>query len=267
MKPILKWAGGKYKLLPQIKEMLPPGISLIEPFAGGASVSLNVEGYERYWLNDSNKDLINFYRFLIEYGEDIIPVLEAAFTPDHNTPEYYYSARHVFNTTQDFVNKCVHFLYLNRHCYNGLMRYNQKGKFNVSFGKYKKPYFPKSEILDFIKKGPNISLSSVDFQTVMRPWYPGSVIYCDPPFVPLSSTANFTEFTYTGFGLKDQQRLVQTSKECAACGIPVLISNHDTELTRELYKEATEIRSLDVQRNISCKTRGKVKELLALYTI
>lgn len=266
MKPFLKWAGSKYQIIDRIKELLPAGRRLIEPFVGSAAVFLNTD-YESYLLCDSNRDLINLYRYLKKDGPPFIEYCRTFFVPGNNTPEIYYRLRREFNMTEDRRKKAALFLYLNRHCYNGLCRYNTTGQFNTPFGRYRKPYFPEKEMLFFWEKTKKAVFICCDFREAMKMAEPGDVVYCDPPYVPLSDTANFTSYSREGFSLKEQRLLAEMAEVLARRGIPVLLSNHDTEFTRSAYASA-QIASFDVQRYISCdgQSRGRAPEMLALFS-
>jgi DNA adenine methylase len=265
MKPFLKWAGGKYQIIDRIKQVLPEGNRLIEPFVGAGAVFLNTD-YKRNLLADSNGDLINTFKFLKREREEFIDYCASFFGPAHNTKKVYLKNRELFNTTDDLRLKAALFLYLNKHAFNGLMRFNSSGIFNVSFGKYKKPYFPETEMLFFAKKLRKASIRHADFIFTMNQAESGDVVYCDPPYIPLSQTANFTKYSAGGFGLKEQEALVTMAKKLAKRGITVIISNHDTEFVHKAYKGA-EISRFDVQRYISCHghNRGKAKEILAVF--
>ncbi|MDK7224658.1 Dam family site-specific DNA-(adenine-N6)-methyltransferase, partial [Proteus mirabilis] len=134
----LKWAGGKYPLVDDIKRHLPQGNCLIEPFMGAGSVFLNTE-YDSYILADINSDLIHLYNTVKLYPEKFMKDAQLLFTPQMNNAEEFYQLRQDFNQSTDPYQRSVLFLYLNRHCYNGLCRYNSKGEYNVPFGRYKKP--------------------------------------------------------------------------------------------------------------------------------
>ena len=228
-RPFLKWAGGKYKLANLIKTTIPSGKRLIEPFVGSGAIFLNTD-YKRYTLNDINKDLINVFKYLKREKVDFIDYCRTFFTEKSNTKPVFLSNRDPFNTTEDKRLKAALFIYLNRHAFNGLIRYNQSGEFNTSFGSYIRPYFPYKEMLNFSKKVQSAKLMCQDFSDVMRQAVPGDVIYCDPPYVPLSGTSNFTSYYSTGFCLAKQQALVSLAKTLANKGIPVIISNHDTQV-------------------------------------
>jgi DNA adenine methylase len=265
MRPFLKWAGGKYRLVERIKAQLPPGKRLLEPFAGSCALSLNTD-YDNYWLNDINPDLINLYQVLQREGTAFIEFCSEYFTPQTNTAEKYYEIRNQFNRETDIFVKSALFIYLNRHGYNGLSRYNAGGEFNVPFGKYSKPYFPEEELHYFLAKFNNAKFTSLDFETMLSKACPGDVVYCDPPYEPLSETSNFTSYSAGGFGRSEQQRLAEVASRTAARGIPVLISNHATDFIRDIYQKAEKI-EFPVRRFISCNgdNRNTVVEILAIF--
>jgi len=261
----LKWAGNKYQILDRIKEVLPKGNRLIEPFAGSGVVSLNTD-YDKCLLADNNVDLINLFLILQDMGVGFINYCHSFFTEENNAEVRFYGFREDFNSTMDTLRKVALFVYLNRHTYNGLCRYNSKGQFNTPFGRYKKPYFPEKEMLHFLNMSKKAVFKVADFRDTMKSAQPGDVVYCDPPYVPLSDTANFTGYSQGGFFLADQVELAQLAQELADRGVPVLISNHATEFTLNIY-QAAEIKRLSVQRFISCNgaNRGKAEEVLALF--
>lgn len=264
-RPPLKWAGGKYRIVEYIKSRLPAGKRLIEPFTGSAALFLNTD-FDDYLLNDINADLVNFYRFLHNRGDSFTRYAEQFFSGHYNNEDAFYDFRETFNTTADKRLKAGLFLYLNRHGYNGLCRYNAAGEFNVPFGRYRHPYFPARELGYFSKKAQGIRFANRDFAAIMKSARPGDIIYCDPPYIPLSQTANFTTYSKNGFSMTEQEQLVNLAKELAARDIPVLVSNHATEASKNLYREAT-IHTLDVQRNISRlgNNRKPATELLAVF--
>ena len=266
MKPFLKWAGNKYQIIERILTLLPPGGRLIEPFVGSAAVFLNSD-YPRYLLADSNGDLIALYQRLQWEGEAFIAYGRTLFTPENNDPTRYYELRTAFNETADGRYKAALFLYLNKHGYNGLCRYNSKGKFNVPFGRYKRPYFPEKEMRFFAAKAQTAEFTQADFAQTLAAAQPGDVVYADPPYHPLSATANFTSYSAAPFGPEEQRRLAADAERLAAQGVPVLLSNHDAPFVRDLYGRATRQEFFAVQRNISCHGANRVKaqEILALF--
>lgn len=262
----LKWAGGKYNIVENIGALLPKKKILVEPFVGAGSVFLNTD-FDEYVLNDINPDLINLYRILQTQSEKYIQQAIKHFTPETNHSDYYYDIREKFNNSQDKMSRSIWFLYLNRFGYNGLCRYNRSGGFNVPFGRYKRPYFPEAELRAFARKSKRATFSCEPFEEVFSAAHKDVVLYCDPPYAPISQTANFTTYAKRGFGLEQQKTLAELSAKAAKeHNIKVLISNHDTSFTRDIYQNA-KIRPLKVSRFISQKghTRKKVKELIAIY--
>lgn len=255
------------RLVERIKAVLPPGRRLVEPFVGSGALFLNSE-YAAYLLADTNHDLINCYQQLQQGGPTFIDLCASYFTPANNQPDVYYALRAYFNTTADGVEKAAIFVYLNRHGYNGLCRYNGSGAFNVPFGRYAKPYFPRDEMLYFWRKAARCEFIVADFVTTLQATTPGDVVYCDPPYVPLSTTAHFTSYSADSFSLESQRRLAQEAEAAARRGVPVVISNHDVPFTREIYAAADAHVFFSVQRNISCDRlhRTAAAEMLAVFT-
>ena len=224
----LKWAGGKYPLLDDIKRHLPKGECLVEPFVGAGSVFLNTD-FSRYILADINSDLISLYNIVKMRTDEYVQAARELFVPETNCAEVYYQFREEFNKSQDPFRRAVLFLYLNRYGYNGLCRCESYAD----------------------------SMARAD---------DASVVYCDPPYAPLSATANFTAYHTNSFTLEQQAHLAEIAEGLVDRHIPVLISNHDTMLTREWYQRA-KLHVVKVRRSISSNggTRKKVDELLALY--
>jgi len=268
VRPFLKWAGNKYRIIDRILRVLPPGGRLIEPFAGSAAVFLNSD-YPRYLLADTNADLINLYKTIKRDGPRFIEECAPLFVERNNRPERYYRLREEFNRCDEPRRRAVLFVYLNRHGYNGLCRYNASGGFNVPFGRYKRPYFPAAEMLAFHRKARarRAAFRPWDFARAIDQAEPGDVVYCDPPYVPLSPSANFTSYSPGGFDLERQRALADIAARAAHRGVPVLISNHNTEFTLQAYEGARRLDKFEVQRFISCNGRRRehAGELLALF--
>ncbi len=263
----LKWAGGKYGLIDDIQCYLPPAKKLIEPFVGAGSVFLNTD-YEEYLLADINQDLINIYNLLKTDPERYIQESKRLFKPENNRKEFYLDIRAQFNNSDDIWFRSIAFLYMNRFGFNGLCRYNKQGGFNVPFGRYKNPYFPEQELIFFAEKARKATFVCAGYPKIFSRARKGNVIYCDPPYAPLSNTANFTSYAGNNFTLDDQAMLAELSEKAAKKrGISILISNHDTAHTRRLYKGAR-LETIQAKRTISCNgaERNKVDELLALFT-
>ena len=266
----LKWAGGKYSLVEDIharlKKASASADTLVEPFVGAGSVFLNTD-FKHYILNDINADLINLYTELKRTPDEFISDAKKLFVELNNHPEAYYEYRVQFNQSNDVYDRAILFLYMNRHGYNGLCRYNLKGIFNVPFGKYKRPYFPEKEMNFFAQKAQQATFTCLGYDEVFKLIPENAVVYCDPPYVPLSKTASFTSYAKGGFNLDDQANLANLAEQTAfENNTPVLISNHDTVWTRKIYSQAA-LDEIQVKRTISPKggSRNKVNELMAMY--
>jgi DNA adenine methylase len=172
------------------------------------------------------------------------------------------------NSSGDTRERAALLLYVNRHAFNGLIRYNSQGEFNVPFGKYAKPYFPLKELSAFYEKtrSTQTEFIAADFRSIFARLEPGDVVYCDPPYVPLSSTSRFTAYSGNTFQERDQRDLALLAREAWRNDIHVVLSNHNTEMTRKLYSSA-KIKCFTVQRFISCdaENREKAPELIAIY--
>ncbi|MCY3452802.1 DNA adenine methylase [Enterobacter roggenkampii] len=273
----IKWAGGKTRVMPQLLEHLPKADCLIEPFVGSGTVFMNTD-YRRYVLCDSNRALINFFRVVTADTERLINIARSMFHGD-NDAERYYERRALFNSMQwsdtakadSALLYAALFLYLNRHGYNGLYRVNLKGEFNVPFGKYAEPYFPSDEMRLFAEKASDTKAVFVhsDFRQsipdVMQLAH-DAVIYCDPPYIPASDTANFTAYGKP-FTLDDHRALVAAlvavNRQYATRSI---ISNSDTPETREIYS-AFNLHSLSVRRSVSAKSRDMAGEVIGVLRV
>lgn len=264
-KPFLKWAGNKFRCIAEILASLPKAKRCIEPFSGSAAVFLNT-AFDQYILAELNPDLIAVYQHLQSAGPAFIAQCKSLFSEKNNNAQYYYAARQTFNALPQGMERAAHFVYLNRHGYNGLCRYNKKNIFNVPFGRYRKPYFPEQEMQTFHSKSQCAQFVVADFEQSFAQAQAGDVLYCDPPYIPLSKSASFQSYFGAGFTLDDQKRLANCAKIAQARGCTIIISNHDLDVTRELYQGAR-IKSFEVKRSISClgQTRRPVRELLAIF--
>jgi DNA adenine methylase len=265
-RPFLKWAGNKYRCLNHIISKFPDAPCLIEPFAGSAAISLN-SNYSKYILGEKNPYLIDLYQHVKIEGIDFIKYCHQWFKPEYNQAEQFYRLRTEFNHTQDKRLKSALFLYLNRHGFNGLCRFNRKGIFNVPFGSYTKPYFPHQEMLHFHEKAKQTTFMLGDFEQCFQLANPGDILYCDPPYHPISKTANFTMYINSEFNAETQIKLAELAMETSKKGVHVFISNHDTPFTRQVYEKAKQIDSFEVSRTIAGigHKRVKVKEILAYF--
>lgn len=267
MKPFLKWPGGKYRQVERICKQLGEGDRLVEPFVGSAAVFLNTD-YNQYLLADSNTDLINLYKQLQDEGKTFIKYCKTFFTAKNNNKDIFYKHRSTFNQVDDKRLKSALFLYMNRHGYNGLCRYNSKGEFNVPFGRYDQPYFPEKEMNFFHEKSGKAKFIHAGFSETMNRVKSGDIVYCDPPYAPLSNTAYFTDYSSGGFNWEHQLELAEWACKLSKQGIKVIISNHDIKSITDLYRSGgADMDQFKVRRTISCRAnnRAKVGELLAVF--
>ncbi|EEH8414445.1 Dam family site-specific DNA-(adenine-N6)-methyltransferase [Salmonella enterica] len=265
-RPFLKWAGGKYSLLPELERLIPAGKRLIEPFVGGGSVFLNSDKHERFLLADINADLINLYQMLAIVPDSVIAEAMKAFR-HLNDAENYTAIREAFNAWQlNAIERAAAFLYLNRHCFNGLMRYNLDGFFNVGWGKYKAPYFPEKELMAFRKKSSACVFMNAGFERTLRLAGDGDVVYCDPPYEPMPGTAGFTSYASGGFSWDSQVALAESCVAAHQRGAKVFISNSTAPRVIELYEQhGFTLHRVNARRSISSKgsTRETANDIVA----
>ncbi len=182
MSTILKWAGNKTAIMPELKKYLPAGPRLVEPFAGSCAVMMETD-YPSYLVADINPDLINLYKKVAADCESFISRARVLFEIA-NREVAYYNIRQEFNCSTEITDfmKAVYFLYLNRHGYRGLCRYNKSGHFNIPYGNYKNPYFPEKELRTFAEKAQRATFICASFDETLAMLKAGDVVYCDPPY-------------------------------------------------------------------------------------
>jgi len=263
-RPVLKWAGGKTQLLPQILERLPARIeTFFEPFVGGAAVffALAAEGrFQRAVLADRNPDLVAVYRALQADAEAVIDELSQM---RHSEAEYY-RIREL--SPRRLAQRAARVIYLNKTGYNGLYRVNRSGQFNVPFGRYKKPNICDAENLRAAARVlEGVEIVEADFEEVCARARPGDAVYLDPPYVPLSKTANFTAYARHPFGPSEHQRLARAFAELERRRVAAVLSNSDTPETRALYR-GFRAKKVQVSRAINSRptARGPIDELLVV---
>lgn len=266
-RPFLKWAGGKYSLLPELDHLIPAGKRLIEPFVGGGSVFLNSYKHINFLLADVNTDLIYLYQMLAVVPEKVTAEARLLFAL-LNTEEGYLAVRDDFNAQRlAGPERAAAFLFLNRHCFNGLIRYNRASEFNVGWGKYSAPYFPEEEIEAFASMAHNCVFLNAGYLRTLALAGDGDVIYCDPPYEPMPGTAGFTSYAAGGFTWDDQ---VALAKSCVAAnqrGARVVISNSTAPRIIELYAQhGFTLHEVSARRAISSKgsTRETAKDIVAI---
>ncbi|EBJ4581186.1 Dam family site-specific DNA-(adenine-N6)-methyltransferase [Salmonella enterica] len=266
-RPFLKWAGGKYSLLPDLYQLIPAGMRLIEPFVGGGSVFLNSDKHACFLLADVNTDLINLYQMLAVVPGAVIRHARVMFDRLNNA-ESYTALRDEFNAqVMDGPERAAAFLFLNRHCFNGLIRYNRNNQFNVGWGKYPSPYFPLDEINAFTEMAHNCVFMTAGFRRTLALAGEGDVVYCDPPYEPMPGTAGFTNYAAGGFTWDDHIALAECCVAAHQRGARVVIGNSTAPRVVDLYSQyGFEIHHISARRSISSKgsTRETAKDLVAI---
>lgn len=263
LKPFLKWAGGKQRLLPQLLQVLPEGNRLIEPFLGAGAVFLGTN-YSEYLLGDANPDLMAVWVALQSSPTQYVTCTEPLFGPETATQEAYLRLRGEFNSTDDRMRRAALFLYLNRYGFNGLFRVNGRGQMNTPYGHpMKAPAFPADAIEGAARKLKRATLHVGGFGALLDQAREGDVVYCDPPYSDVSKPS-FTGYTSSGFGVSEHENLVAKARSAVQRGAFVAISNHDDEHTRSLY-EGFKLHELSVRRSVAGKdgARGLAREILA----
>lgn len=262
--PFLKWAGGKSRLLSQYEPHLPPPESIrryYEPFIGSAALFFHMQPCQAQ-LSDCNHKLIETYEVVRDEVEALIEALQV----HKNEKRYYYRIRAQDPDELDKVERAARLIYMNKTCYNGLYRENQKGEFNVPFGRYKRPRIcdePRLRAASQALQG--VELCSGDFEEAVAAAGEGDFVYFDPPYVPLNATSSFTSYSRFGFDDEDHRRLAQTFHRLTERGCRVMLSNSDAPLVHELYGgHGYHFREVQARRNINSKAhkRGPVTELL-----
>ncbi len=224
MSPFFKAVGGKRALVPTILPLL--GLAhaerYVEPFLGGGAVFLAVRdaGFAKECvLNDMNAALADTWRAVASDPEDVITAFEHY--QQRNSREFYYEVRQ--HPPTDLIERAGWFLYLNKHCWNGLFRVNSKGLFNVPYGDGKKKSLDADAMIAASVALLGATVTSVDFGAVEIG--AGCSVYADPPYLPISKTASFTGYTPGGFSASDQLRLARWCREGADRGARVVLSN------------------------------------------
>ncbi|MBN2734872.1 MAG: DNA adenine methylase [Methanomicrobiaceae archaeon] len=265
--PILKWVGGKRQLLDEISSLFPKRItSYCEPFMGGGAVLFLLQP-NKATVNDLNTELINVYQVLRDDIDDLITDLQK----HKNESEYFYRIRDLDRDKDIYrglsnVEKASRMIYLNKTCYNGLFRVNSAGEFNTPFGSYKNPNIINEPVLRAVNKyfqTAEITFSSKDYYEVLKDLSKNTFVYLDPPYDPVSGTANFTGYNKGGFDKDEQVRLKDACNYLNDHGIKFLLSNSATDFIKDLYKDYT-ITTVKAKRAINsiASKRGEIDEVL-----
>ena len=263
----LKWVGGKYSALDSIFKDLPrEGRCLVEPFMGSSTVSLNTD-YEKYILNDTNSDLVFLCEWITKNTKEAIEFSKVYFSPKFNNEKTYYQLRDKYNLSKDKKERAAIFLYLNRHGHKGLSRYNKSGIYNVPYGWYKNPRFPEQEILFYALKFKNARFVCGGFQDLKFNRTIDLNVYSDPPYLPFSKTASFSEYSQKGFKKEDHLALDKKSCFWSKGTGGVWVSNHSVPLIEDCYPKHLSSRTFLVNRTIAGRVNSdkSVMEILMKY--
>ena len=265
--PVVKWVGGKRQLLSEISPLLPKRItSYCEPFLGGGAVLFSIQPSKAI-VNDLNSDLITVYEVIRDDVEELIDNLKK----HENSSEYFYTIRDMDRNKETYaamskVERASRLIYLNKTCFNGLFRVNSSGEFNSPFGHYKNPNIVNEPVLRAVNKyfsSSNITFCNEDFAVTLGRISKGSFVYLDPPYDPVSDTANFTGYNRGGFDRNEQIRLKQCCDELTQRGVKFMLSNSATTFIKELYKDY-DISIVQAKRaiNSDASKRGAIEEVL-----
>jgi DNA adenine methylase len=234
--PIVKWVGGKSRLLPELLARAPSSFRCYhEPFVGGAALFFELAPRAAI-LSDVNAELVSCYR-AVQSDVDAVVTALARHRAEHSEA-YYYAVRDGWNAGADAsaAARAATFIYLNKTCYNGLWRVNSRGLFNVPAGRYVNPGILDAERLRAASAVlAKARLRVAPFDAVVDAARRGDFVYFDPPYDPVSATADFTSYTQGGFGVEDQERLAEVFARVVERGCAVMLSNSDTPFVRRLY--------------------------------
>ena len=266
-RPFFKWVGGKTQLLPELTRLVPATKgTYYEPFIGGAAAFFHfqeLKRFERAVLNDVNPEVINCYTMVRDQLPWLIERLDLVLAQPWNTSEYFYAMR--ASKPSQPIDRAVRFLYLLRTCFNGIYRVNRKGEFNTPFGKYANPKLYNAVDLQACSAAlQGVELRVGNFRDAVSDAQPGDVAYFDPPYVPVSKTANFT--AYAGeFGPEQQQDLANLFRELVEQGVTCVESNSDAPLVRQLYADF-QLNVVGARRNVNSDAtkRGPINEIVVV---
>ncbi|EIN15060.1 Type II restriction modification system N6-adenine DNA methyltransferase [Mycoplasmopsis agalactiae 14628] len=239
--PFVKWAGGKRQLLDEILNKIPSKFNnYYEPFVGAGALLFSLKLNQVSYINDINKSLIHTYKIVKDNPNELIDVL-SELDNKFTSKSDYYKCRNLFNqkiknSEYDVLHAAL-FIYLNKRCFNGLYRVNSKGLFNVPFNnKENIKSFDKGNILKACEWLQNKVITNADFEITVQTASKGDFVFFDSPYAPLNDST-FTSYTKDGFTLDDHKRLAKVFKELDKKGCYLMLTNHNTELIRDLYRD------------------------------
>ena len=239
LKPFVKWAGGKRQLLGEILERVPHTYdNFIEPFLGGGAVLFALHP-KRALINDINASLIHTYKTIAsEPQQFIVKIKELDSRIAEGGKEYYYLIRDLYNSKlmrEEFdLELAALFVFLNKHCFNGLYRVNAKGLFNVPYNNSKKSSIDEEVILEVSKYLKDLTICLGDFEDACKDAKEGDFIFLDSPYAPLNPSS-FESYTKEGFDMESHIRLAKLFDDLTKRGCFCMLTNHNTEFINELY--------------------------------
>lgn len=263
--PFIKWAGGKRQLLTQIRERMPESFNnYYEPFVGGGAVIFDLLPTSAV-INDINKALVNSYKQICNAPDDFLKTLkklDEAMWEDGK--EYYYALREHYNDKlmrEEFdVELAALFVFINKHCFNGLYRVNGKGLFNVPYNNSRNASCDEDSIRAISEYLKNVTILEGDFQLACHNAKKGDFIFIDSPYAPLNPKS-FESYTKEGFDIESHKRLAALYDELTARGCYCMLTNHNTKLINELYgNKGYKIDVVSVKRMISSDAKNRVGE-------
>ena len=273
-KPFVKWAGGKRQLIESLQKHIPKKFNTyFEPFVGGGAVLFHLLDQNpdlRCTISDLNSDLILSYITIRDKVDQLVDSLEKhsnRYFADQR--EYYYSVRESAPKSQ--IEKVSRLLFLNKTCFNGLYRVNSKGQFNVPLGKYTNPSIVNKENLLAVSKilqSKSIAIRCKDFEAILDDAKKDDFVYFDPPYQPVSKTANFTSYTKCEFTYDDLQRLARLCQRLDKKECKVLLSNSNTKEVKRLFSSKWKVAEISANRAInsdSKKRTGHTELLIKNY--
>jgi len=255
-RPVLKWAGGKTQMLSLLTGLYPSsGCRYIEPFFGGGALFFALNPIESI-ISDSNPELINLYTQIASEPDAII----SALSEWHNDESLFYELRSLDWEQITPSRAAARTIFLNRTCYNGLYRVNRKGQFNVPFGKYKNP---KICDVDNIRAAShhlsNAEIILADYKAVLQKAERGDFVFLDPPYLPISESADFKRYTKEQFYEEDHEELAEEAKRLQSIGCHVVLTNSNHPLVHDLYS-SFEISVHQTRRNVSSNSKTRKGE-------
>lgn len=263
-KPFVKWAGGKRQLIPILNENLPKTMgTYYEPFLGGGALLFHIlseRDGQKCGISDLNSDLVLTYTTIRDKVNDLIKSLKShSKNYQKDSKSYYYEVRE--SNPRSAVEKTSRLLFLNRTCFNGLYRVNSKGKFNVPLGRYTNPNIVNEDNLrsvSHVLQSQKVSITCRDFESVLDDAKKDDLVYFDPPYQPVSDTANFTNYTHKSFTISDLKRLANLCLDLDSKGCKVLLSNSDSKAVSDMFTDKQwKIKKIEANRSINSNSQKR----------